>query len=60
MVIPLFFLFENVVTKDFWQSSIEPELGHACVLIDAASLGWHHRRRTWVANFSLPLKVAKK
>eukprot|EP00972_Heterocapsa_arctica_P026249 3863725-Heterocapsa_arctica.AAC.1 len=45
--------------KDCWLRRIEVALGHECVVIDAASFGWHHRRRVWVANFSLPPDVAK-
>eukprot|EP00972_Heterocapsa_arctica_P066846 9863588-Heterocapsa_arctica.AAC.1 len=45
--------------KDVLQRPILPELCRACVIISAASFGWHRRRRMRVANFSLPHKVAK-
>jgi hypothetical protein len=48
--IPLFFLFENVVTKDCWTAPREAALGYDRVIVDAATFGWHHRRREWLAN----------
>jgi hypothetical protein len=56
--IPLFFLFENLVRKDRWIPPRE-SLGSECVVVDAASFGWHHRRRVWLANFSLPPVISQ-
>jgi len=57
LLLPFYFLFENVVMKHTFLKEIEAALGFEAVVIDAAFFGWAHRRRVWISNFDPPPSV---